>query len=845
MSVSGLLAATSAWSASIAPDASALVYVSDRDGWPRLTLCDLDGSNERTLDTGFDPVQEAHFSFDGEWIAFLVAPGGSPRTDVWVIRRDGSGLRRVEGTARDASYLGPWTHRPGLLAVARTTSPAAGVAELVDAATGEGRTVARGGQPIVLDVDESVRFALLRRGPRGQRSIWLVDLESGRETELRVGEPGSSDLGRLSPDGKCAYLRSDATPSGFYALFGLQLVDGQPQTPELLAERSGAELEQLVLTKDGRTAALFWNRAGRSEGELFDLRSRSTRQLLLPEPVAHAASFSLDGRWLAMTLEGPTHPRAAHVLDTVQGSWQRVTAQPSAWTQPSATPMLEQLCGADGLELSGWLYRAAPGAARPAAVIHLHGGPEAQERPTYNPLFQALVARGISVFAPNVRGSSGFGRAFVEADNRELRWGAIADVAACARHLFEQGLATPETLACAGRSYGGYLTLAALVFHPQLFAAGVDICGMADFATFYRDTEPWIAQAAYPKYGHPTGDAELLRSLSPLHHFDRLRAPLLLVHGENDSNVPFSEALQVLAAAEKRGIAADLLRFPGEGHELMQRHNRELFVTRTADWLDERLLGVRPAPLLGPDDPAPFRVLDGEPTSPFLFTCDHAGRVIPSRLGTLGLSAAELERHIAWDIGASKLAELLARALNGFLIVQTYSRLVIDCNRPLGAHSSIATLSEATPIPGNLGLSLSEAEQRAAAIFRPYHARIERELARRDHASIPTIYVAVHSFTPRYLDVERPMHVGVLYGSDARFAHQVLHRLRSDARWIIGDNEPYRVSELTDYGVIQHAERRRIPYVEIEIRQDLIADEAGQLFWADLLANVLVDAARS
>jgi dipeptidyl aminopeptidase/acylaminoacyl peptidase len=337
---------------------------------------------------------------------------------------------------------------------------------------------------------------------------------------------------------------------------------------------------------------LLWNRAGRSECELIDLATHHRRELLLPEPVAHGGAFSRDGRLLALTLEGPRHPRAVHVLEIATGSFRRLTQQTSDWHPPRATPTLERLETSGGLELCGWLYPAAtlrPGP--PAAVLHLHGGPEAQERPGYNPLFQALAEQGITVFAPNVRGSSGFGRAFVEADNRELRFGAIADVAACAHFLFARELATPGTLACAGRSYGGYLTLAALVFHPDLFAAGVDICGMSDLATFYRDTEPWIAASAYPKYGHPQQDAALLRELSPLHRFDALRAPLLLVHGENDSNVPLGEATQALQAAHARGIAAELLLFPGEGHELLRRANRERFVERAVTWLTARLGG--------------------------------------------------------------------------------------------------------------------------------------------------------------------------------------------------------------------------------------------------------------
>jgi dipeptidyl aminopeptidase/acylaminoacyl peptidase len=269
-----------------------------------------------------------------------------------------------------------------------------------------------------------------------------------------------------------------------------------------------------------------------------------------------------------------------------------LTQQTPAWAAPTAQPTLERLRADDDLVLSGWLYQGTPIEGKPrAAVVWLHGGPEAQERPTYSPLFQELVARGVAVFAANVRGSSGFGRSFVEADNRDKRWAAIADVAACVRHLLALGVASPGRIACAGRSYGGYLTLASLVFNPDLFAAGVDVCGMADFHTFYANTEPWIAQAAYPKYGHPVDDAALLRALSPVHRFDALRAPLLVVHGENDSNVPLEEALQVVEAARRRGVPVDFLPFADEGHEIARPDNRELFVRATVDWLVDRLLG--------------------------------------------------------------------------------------------------------------------------------------------------------------------------------------------------------------------------------------------------------------
>ena len=257
-------------------------------------------------------------------------------------------------------------------------------------------------------------------------------------------------------------------------------------------------------------------------------------------------------------------------------------------------PRLLRLRARDGLQVTGWLYR--PGGEAPwPTLVYLHGGPESQERPVYNSLFQSLVAAGVAVFAANVRGSSGFGRSFVHADDREKRPAAISDVADSVAHLLAAGIAEPGRVGCMGRSYGGWLTLAALVEHPELFAVGVDVCGMADFATFYAGTEPWIAAAAVAEYGDPERDAELLRALSPIHRIDRLTAPLLVVHGGQDTNVPLGEAEQVVAALAARGVEHRFLLFPDEGHELLATPNRVTFVRTTVAWVT-RHLGLADTP---------------------------------------------------------------------------------------------------------------------------------------------------------------------------------------------------------------------------------------------------------
>ncbi len=306
-------------------------------------------------------------------------------------------------------------------------------------------------------------------------------------------------------------------------------------------------------------------------------------------------------------------------------------------------PELVTYAAHDGLELSGWLYRP-PGASGAAPyVLSFHGGPEGQERPRFRSLYQALLARGIGVFAPNVRGSAGFGKRFVNLDNGALRYDGIRDIEASVRYLVGAGIGDPGRLGIMGGSYGGYMTMAGLAWYPELFAAGANLFGVVNFETFFAQTEPWMAAISTLEYGDPETQAELLRDLSPIHKVDRVKAPTIVLHGANDTNVPVVEAEQVVDSLRRRGVPVEYVLFPDEGHGFRKTANRITSQVAIVEWF-ERYLGPG-----GPAGSARFRALDPlEAVEPPLDLLQVAPQ--------LGVGAVELQRPLPDLLGAPQRA---------------------------------------------------------------------------------------------------------------------------------------------------------------------------------------------
>lgn len=603
----------------MSPDATAFAHLVDDGGYPRAVQRFLRGwraTSSRDVELPVQgPVTCVIHSADGHWLACQVAPEGGSRSQIWVVTTDPDDrdARRIdrwpdgvpEGTAELISWDGM------RVAAILTGDDGVGSSCLIDPATGD---------TVVLDrrsggrlVDAWAGASLVRVGPRGYRD--LIMLRGRTEIALLPYDPGSTtDTGIILDDHSPRRLRSglDGELTELYqpaTSYGLNSTEGYVRalirsengaeharllevtttaegvSYQVIAERAGYELDEFTVSDDLSTVALLWNIHGASELQILELADNTLHEPIpLPGMVASELSISAGGSMLAMTVEGPALPPTVELVDPRTREWEPVDREPSLGPV-AADPTLETVTARDGRAFTGWLFRPPEGIEPIGAMLFLHGGPEGQGRPGYNEFFPPLVEAGISVFLPNVRGSGGFGRTFMHADDKERRFAAIDDVADAAHLLIEKGIAPADCIACCGWSYGGYLTQAALSFHPQVFAAGISICGMSDLNTWYRNTEPWIAAAAYPKYGHPVGDRDLLEQLSPLQRVDALTAPLFLVHGLNDTNVPPSESQQMYDALRALGRSPEFLAFADDGHEIDKRENRAVLVKAMREWL--------------------------------------------------------------------------------------------------------------------------------------------------------------------------------------------------------------------------------------------------------------------
>ncbi len=578
---------------SFSPDGARVAYLTNLSGVPQVWIVPVEGGYPRQVTASEDPVTALAWSPSGDWIAFQLAPGGGLNSQIYVVRPDGTRPRLLTAGGQVNNWLGAWTRDGRAMAISSNRLGADGMDAFLLSPGGDHSLVARNpGVGSLLDTSpDGTRGLLTRMVSRGSNDLYLIDLASSRETLLTPHEGPGEFEGVLDPASGAVYLSTNLTTDR--AALGRVAVTGAGAGGiEVLLAREDAELDGLAIDEAGRRLALLWNAGGRSELGIYDVAAgRESRVTDLPCEIVSGVTFSRDGSRIAFSGGGAAAPMDAWIYEVGAGAFHRLTTSPHAGVslEDLVRPELVRYRAHDGLELSGWIYRTKRAAAPGPVVVNFHGGPEGQARPFFNSTFQALLLRGISVFDANVRGSSGFGKRFVNLDNGSRRTDAVRDIKSTVEHLVRSGVADAKRIGVMGGSYGGYMVMAGLSEYPDAFAAGVDLFGVVNFETFFRHTQPWMAAISTVEYGDPKTEAELLRRLSPIHRVDRVVAPTLVLHGANDTNVPVVEAEQVADSLKKRGVPVKYVLFPDEGHGWRKTKNRVTSTVEIVTWFTTHL----------------------------------------------------------------------------------------------------------------------------------------------------------------------------------------------------------------------------------------------------------------
>ena len=547
-----------------------------------------------------DPVSSVEWSPSGDWLAISVAPGGGMNGQIYLVRPDGTGLKRYTPGGKDNNWVASWTHDGSALMMSSNVRDGAAMdCYLLAVPDGKMEMVAQNpGIGSLEDMSRDNRLALLSRmKSRGSNDVYLIDLSSKKEVNLTPHDGPGEFAGRFSRDAKTVYLASNKDRD--LEAFAKEEIgpNGEVGGIQVITAREDAELADFEINEQGTEAALIWNVAGKSELAFVDLRTeKASSGPPLPTELAFVPKFSRDGKQLALVLNGAAAPSNVWVLDLTSRRFHQVTysAHPGINLDNLVRPKLVHYSAKDGLPLSAWLWLPKRWSPPGPVVLSFHGGPEGEELPGFRSDYQALLTQGIAVLAPNVRGSTGFGKRFVNLDNGELRFNAIKDIRSSADYLIANRIADPGRLGIMGGSYGGYMTMAGLTEYPDLFKAGADLFGVVNFETFFAHTEPWMAAISKVKYGDPKTQPDLLRRLSPIRKIGQVKAATIVLHGANDTNVPVVEAEQVVNSLKQRGVPVQYVLFPDEGHGWRRVPNRIRSTVEITRWFVKYLGEPKP-----------------------------------------------------------------------------------------------------------------------------------------------------------------------------------------------------------------------------------------------------------
>ncbi len=613
----------SAGSPSLAPDGKRLFYLTNVTGTSQIWMIDLPSGAPKQITNYDDNVGFVRFSPKGDALVFGKAKGGDENTQFFWMKSDGSGIKELTNLPKVRHNFGGWSDDGKQIYYSSNKRNA----QFFDIYA---MSVADGKEELLYQQDGSNSFAgasdsgdkiiVSRSGTELSldNNLYLYDVKTKKET-LLTPHKDASQFGDVEflPDGDSIIFTSnqDREFSVMTQIDNLR----SPKTNYLftIKPEQNWDTEGIAFPESGSHFAYTLNREGFSELHLrkFEVNGKPLITHILPDDetvklpaqgVVGGLNFSEDGKKLAFTFNSSKNNSDIWLYDLESKKLTQITkSERSGIPQESfIEPRLIKFKSFDGREIPAWYYlpnrpmmmtttKDANGNLKSSntsnlpVIVSVHGGPEGQERPTFNPLYQYYLSRGYAILATNVRGSTGYGKTFTHLDDVRLREDSVKDLAYSVEWLKKEGGADAKRIAVMGGSYGGYMTMAAVTLYPDLFAAAVNTVGIVNWETFLKNTSGYRRRQREVEYGMLDKDIDFLRKISPMVKVDKIKTPLFVIHGKNDPRVPYTEAEQVVKALKDRKAIVEYKLFDDEGHGISKLKNRLELYPLVADFLDK------------------------------------------------------------------------------------------------------------------------------------------------------------------------------------------------------------------------------------------------------------------
>ncbi|NOK58497.1 MAG: alpha/beta fold hydrolase [Chloroflexi bacterium AL-W] len=571
----------SAYDAHFAPDNTKVAFLTNITGVPQVWQVSTNGGWPEQCTFFDDRVSFVEYSPVHECAIFGMDIGGSEQTQLYLMTTNGEHTISLTAAAPTSIHtFGGWSPDGTSIAFSanrrdlahfdvyvQTVGPCGeGDVQCVYEGSGTNRVVGWG--------PDGTWLIISYHHANQHNDLYRLDLNS-RELQLLTPDNSGAQFVdiNITPDGRGLYLATDlhndfVRPAYLdLATLELQRLDDVPW-----------DIDIVRLSPNGQFLVVITNEAGYSRWHIRDLvHEQDIAAPTNPPGMCMFADFAHDSAALAFTLTGPQNPADIWIYDLQSEQTRQITHSSSAGIPHTrfVVPEPVHFPTFDQRQIPGGLYLPQTTSdTKPPVVIDVHGGPESQRRVEFNPIYQYFLHCGYAIFAPNVRGSTGYGRAFSQLDDVEKRMDSVKDLAHAAYWLKDSGIVDPQRVAVMGGSYGGFMVLAALTNYPDLWTVGVDVVGIANFVTFLANTSPWRRHLREVEYGSLARDRELLERISPIHKVDQIRVPLMVIHGANDPRVPIGEAEQIVESIKQRNGIVEYLRFDDEGHGIIKLTNR-------------------------------------------------------------------------------------------------------------------------------------------------------------------------------------------------------------------------------------------------------------------------------